>query len=49
MVLLTKPIQDLKVKGAFHYKEGYYYFRNIDNRILLGGGRELDFETETTA
>ena len=49
MVLLTKPIQYLKVKGAFHYKEGYYYFRNIDNRILLGGGRELDFETETTA
>jgi glycine/D-amino acid oxidase-like deaminating enzyme len=27
---------------------GYYYFRNIGNRILLGGGRNLDFEGETT-
>jgi glycine/D-amino acid oxidase-like deaminating enzyme len=28
--------------------EGFYYFRNIDNRLLLGGGRNLDFEGETT-
>ena len=28
--------------------KGYYYFRNIEDRILLGGGRNLDFETETT-
>jgi glycine/D-amino acid oxidase-like deaminating enzyme len=28
--------------------KGYYYFRNIDNRILLGGGRNLAFEEETT-
>ena len=27
---------------------GYYYFRNIGDRILLGGGRNLDFERETT-
>ncbi len=48
-VLITKPIPNLKVKGSFHMNEGFYYFRNIDNRILLGGGRNLDFETETTA
>ncbi|MGB0600851.1 MAG: NAD(P)/FAD-dependent oxidoreductase [Flavobacteriaceae bacterium] len=48
LVVLTHPIEGLKVKGAFHYKEGYYYFRNIDNRILFGGGRELDFKGETT-
>jgi glycine/D-amino acid oxidase-like deaminating enzyme len=47
-VLITKPIKNLKIKGTFHYKEGYYYFRNIDNRILFGGGRNLDFEGETT-
>ncbi len=47
-VLITKPILNLKLKGAFHYCEGYYYFRNIDNRILLGGGRNLDPLTETT-
>ncbi|MBI1836912.1 MAG: FAD-binding oxidoreductase [Flavobacteriia bacterium] len=47
-VLITKPIENLKLKGTFHYQKGYYYFRNIDNRILLGGGRNLDFEGETT-
>lgn len=47
-VLVTAPIPDLKIKGTFHYDKGYYYFRNIDNRILLGGGRNLDFEGETT-
>jgi glycine/D-amino acid oxidase-like deaminating enzyme len=47
-VLITNPIPDLDIKGTFHLEEGYYYFRNIDNRILLGGGRNLDFEGETT-
>ncbi|MDX2172621.1 MAG: FAD-dependent oxidoreductase [Bacteroidota bacterium] len=47
-VLITKPINNLKIKGAFHYQQGYYYFRNIDNRILFGGGRNLDFKAETT-
>ena len=47
-VLVTKPIPDLKLKGTFHLDKGYYYFRNIDNRILLGGGRNLDFITEET-
>ena len=47
-VLITEPIPSLKFKGSFHYDEGYYYFRNIGNRVLFGGGRNLDFETETT-
>ena len=47
-VLITKPIKNLNIRGAFHLEKGYYYFRNIDNRILLGGGRNLDFETEET-
>ncbi len=47
-VLVTKPIGDLRIKGTFHYDEGFYYFRNIGNRVLFGGGRNLDFETETT-
>jgi len=47
-VLITKPIKDLKIKGTFHLDQGYYYFRNIENRILFGGGRNLDFEGETT-
>jgi gamma-glutamylputrescine oxidase len=47
-VLITKPIPDLSLKGTFHYQKGYYYFRNIHNRILFGGGRNLDFKGETT-
>ena len=47
-VIITKPIQNLNLKGTFHYQQGYYYFRNINNRILLGGGRNLNFEGETT-
>ncbi len=48
-VLITEPIKNLKIKGAFHYQQGYYYFRNIDNRILFGGGRNLDFKGEETS
>ena len=47
-VLITKPIKNLKVIGTFHFQQGYYYFRNIDDRILLGGGRNLDFQAENT-
>lgn len=48
-VLITKPIDGLKFKGTFNYDEGYYYFRNIGKRVLFGGGRNLDFETETSS
>jgi len=48
-VLITKPIKDLKLKGSFHYEKGFYYFRNVGNRVLLGGGRNLDFAGESTS
>lgn len=47
-VLITKPIKNLHIKGTFHLEKGYYYFRNINNRILFGGGRNLDFNAEET-
>jgi gamma-glutamylputrescine oxidase len=47
-VLVTKPVPGLKLKGTYHFNEGYYYFRNIDGRVLFGGGRNLDFEAEAT-
>jgi gamma-glutamylputrescine oxidase len=47
-VLITKPIPNLKVKGTFHYDEGYYYFRNVGDRILFGGGRNLSPLKEQT-
>ncbi|WP_343031305.1 FAD-dependent oxidoreductase [Xanthovirga aplysinae] len=48
IVVATKPIDGLKFKGVFHYDEGYFYFRNHGNRVILGGGRNLDFEKEAT-
>jgi gamma-glutamylputrescine oxidase len=48
-VLVTKPISDLPFKGTFHYDKGYYYFRHTsDNRVLIGGGRNLNFIGEQT-
>jgi glycine/D-amino acid oxidase-like deaminating enzyme len=47
-VLITEPLEELKFKGCFHFDEGFYYFRNVGNRILLGGGRQLDIAGETT-
>jgi glycine/D-amino acid oxidase-like deaminating enzyme len=47
-VLVTKPIPNLKVDGTFFFDEGYYYFKNFENRIVFGGGRNLDFEGENT-
>jgi glycine/D-amino acid oxidase-like deaminating enzyme len=47
-VIITEPIPNLDLKGTFHLDRGYYYFRNIGDRILLGGGRNLDFESENT-
>ncbi len=47
-VLITKKIEGLKLKGSFHFDKGYYYFRNIDGRVLLGGGRNMDFKKENT-
>ena len=47
-VLVTQPIPGLKFKGIYHFDKGYYYFREIDGRVLFGGGRNLDFEAEAT-
>jgi gamma-glutamylputrescine oxidase len=47
-VLVTSEIPNLKWKGTFHYDEGYYYFRNLGNRVLLGGARNQAFEEENT-
>lgn len=47
-VIVTKEIKNLRLKGIFHFDEGFYYFRNIGNRILFGGGRNLAFDDEKT-
>jgi glycine/D-amino acid oxidase-like deaminating enzyme len=47
-VLLTSPIDKLPWKGTFHYKQGFYYFRNLGKRVLLGGARNLAIKEEKT-
>ncbi|MCH5597585.1 NAD(P)/FAD-dependent oxidoreductase [Niabella ginsengisoli] len=47
-ILLTEPIAELKLNGVFHFDEGYYYFRNLNGRILLGGARNTSVATEYT-
>jgi glycine/D-amino acid oxidase-like deaminating enzyme len=47
-VLVTSPIDRLPFKGTFHFDEGFYYFRNLGERVLLGGARNHAFEEETT-
>ena len=48
-VLVSTPMSNLGAVGCFHLDEGYIYFRNIENRILIGGGRHFDFDSEQTS
>jgi len=48
-VLVTSPIEHVPFHGAFHFDEGFYYFRDLGGqRILIGGGRNLAFNEEAT-
>ena len=47
-VLVTEPIPGLTLHGCYHLNRGYVYFRNVGNRVLLGGGRHLAKKEETT-
>jgi len=48
-VLVTEKIEGLKLRGCFHLDKGYFYFRNIGKRILIGGGRNKLGNTEEIA
>ncbi|MBF9239210.1 FAD-binding oxidoreductase [Hymenobacter sp. BT683] len=48
-VLVTEPLPEVRLSGTFHYDHGYAYFRQLpDKRLLLGGGRNLNFAAEQT-
>jgi len=47
-VLISKPIENLNIKGTYHFDKGYIYFRDIEDRILIGGARNIDLQEETT-
>ncbi len=48
LVMLLKLSKKNYWEGTFHFDRGYVYFRNINGKILIGGGRNIDKETETT-
>lgn len=47
-ILVTTPVDQLPFKGTFHFEEGYYYFRDLGDRVLLGGARNKAFAAEQT-
>lgn len=48
-VLVTEKIPGLDLKGCYHMDCGYYYFRNVDQRLLIGGGRHVLGQPEETS
>lgn len=49
LVLVTAPLErPLPGDAGFHMDKGYLYWRRLGHRLLLGGGRNLDPEGETT-
>ncbi len=47
-VIVSERVDSLPCEGMYMYDSGYYYWRDIDNRILLGGARNLDVDGETS-
>jgi gamma-glutamylputrescine oxidase len=47
-VLVTQEILEEPWNQSFHLREGYVYFRSIGRRVLIGGGRDKFFDSEST-
>lgn len=48
-ILVTEQFPEpLAIRGTYHMDEGFVYFREVDNRVLLGGGRNIAMEEEAT-
>ena len=47
-VIITEPVDDFSLDGCYHMHKGYVYFREVNSRLILGGGRHLAKEVETT-
>lgn len=48
LVMVSYPLkQNITWQGSFHYDKGYVYFRKVgQNQLLIGGGRNIDFNGE---
>lgn len=47
-VMVTGPLPGHSWKRTYHYDKGYVYFRDLGERLLIGGARNQDLTTETT-
>jgi len=45
-IFITDPIDNLPFRGTFHFDKGFYYFRNVGNRLLIGGARNKAIDEE---
>ncbi len=48
LVLVSEPWPENPWRSIFHYDRGFTYFRNIGDRLLLGGGRNAAVSEENT-
>lgn len=49
-ILLSEPLPNFKLRGCYHYHEGYVYFRNVgEDRLLIGGARHRAGASSETA
>ena len=48
IVLVSVPHDDV-LQGNYHCEQGYIYFRNIENRLLIGGARNINLLAESTS
>ncbi len=47
-VLLIQPENNLLLSGCYHFNKGYVYFRKVEQNLLIGGGRNIDLESENS-
>ncbi|MDZ7691357.1 MAG: FAD-dependent oxidoreductase [Balneolaceae bacterium] len=47
-IFVTESIDNMPWRGIFHHDRGYIYFRNVGDRLLLGGARNQAEDEETT-
>ncbi|MCH8558370.1 MAG: FAD-binding oxidoreductase [Balneolia bacterium] len=41
-VMVSNPLKKMPWKGTCHYNMGYVYFRDLGDRLLIGGARDVD-------
>lgn len=45
-VVVSQPLPHLDLKHTVHHDRGYVYAREVDGRLLIGGGRQWDCDSD---